>query len=157
MFPEAQFVQVLLKECMREASRSKKFRAKNIPVDSVITTTRATPMPAVAAAVLQNALLRTGKASLQAPAEQQAQRICTASNLQAAIDESNESPSLEQQQRGIRRRVHEHSMKLKDFKQQKLIIENLKFALELEVISRAECAEQGRLLVEMWMEERSFG
>lgn len=70
--------------------------------------------------------------------------IGATSNPEPAVEGSSQPPAPVEQPRSLKRYA---SMNHVQLKKQKLALENLKLALELGVITRAECIEKGRLVV----------
>lgn len=104
-----------------------------------------------------SASLASGNANPQAPLELQAQEIDTASSYQFLDHELSMLPLEEQYDKDLKRRAKENHTQLKKLKKQKRVLKNLKLALELDIISRAECLEQGEFIADMWREQRGIG
>lgn len=67
------------------------------------------------------------------------------------VESDQSSTALQEPRRGPKRRHSRRKLlDLDVLKRQKLMLENLKLALELGLITRDECLEKGRRVVDTW-------
>lgn len=140
------------------AVRSSLTSTFRVPVASVSATSAHNPnarphvAPAAAAAKRVVNMTLLSSANPQAPSEPQALQLgsVASTNQPAAAEESRQLILQEQYDNNLKRRVRENDVRLKELKKQKLVLENLKLARELNVVSRAECVEQGDSIIEKW-------
>lgn len=145
------------------AVRSPLVNTFRMPVASISATSAYNPnaRPNVAPAPTTQRVVNSASLSSvnsQAPSEPQALQLgsVASTNQPAAAEESRQLILQEQYDSNLKRRVRENDVMLKELKKQKLVLENLKLALELNVVSRAECVEQGSFIIEKWKQQRGI-